>query len=178
MRDNPDPQHQKKITKLARAANLKRRAEYLNSLGLTAEQWELLRSRLQNAYDRCTNPNNAAYANYGGRGIRFEFGSAGEATEQLAKKLGPIPPGYTLDRKDNDGHYSINNIRYADINTQANNKRQYRRTSLGERIRRVQEHRPDYHRESIRYLIDKGLSDEQIITKEKHRHVTTHLRHS
>jgi hypothetical protein len=178
MRNNPNPELQKRITECARAKNADQRAQYLESLKVTPDQWERLRSRLQCAYDRCTNSNNQQYKNYGGRGIRFEFQSASDAAEQLAKKLGPIPDGFTLDRIDNDGPYSIDNIRYADMKTQANNKGQYQRTPLGERIRRIQEHRPDYHRESIRYLIDKGLSDEQIITKEKHRHVTTHLRHS
>ena len=41
--------------------------------------------------------------------------------------LGPRLPGYSLDRKNNDGNYEPGNLRWADAVTQANNQRKEER---------------------------------------------------
>lgn len=71
------------------------------------------------AKDRCNNPKNRGYVNYGGRGIRFLFASF----EQFYAELGPRPAGMSLDRIDNDGNYEPRNVRWADRATQNRNKR-------------------------------------------------------
>lgn len=77
------------------------------------------------AKDRCNNPSNAAYGDYGGRGIKFLFTSF----EQFFAELGKCPRGRTLDRKDNDGNYEPGNVWWATPKHQANNRRprRYRR---------------------------------------------------
>jgi len=55
----------------------------------------------QAARQRCLNPRNARYPDYGGRGIQFRF----ESFEKFLQELGKRPPGLVLDRPDNDGHY-------------------------------------------------------------------------
>lgn len=70
--------------------------------------------------DRCTNPNNESYFNYGGRGIRVcdrwrDF-------VNFYADMGPSN-GLTLDRRNNDGHYEPGNCRWADWSTQMGNKR-------------------------------------------------------
>lgn len=74
------------------------------------------------ARQRCSDPENWQYMDYGGRGIKFLFGSF----EEFIKELGPRPKGKTLDRKDNDGNYEEGNIRWATRSQQNKNRRKFR----------------------------------------------------
>jgi hypothetical protein len=75
------------------------------------------------AKGRCTNPNHKNYADYGGRGIEFRLSSI----ELFVAELGLCPPGETLERINNDGHYELSNLKWATRRAQANNKRKYRK---------------------------------------------------
>ena len=74
---------------------------------------------------RCYNPNNKEYPDYGGRGIRvcecwhkFEnFYEDVSAMEHFGEK------GYSLDRIENDKDYCPENVRWADRKTQNRNRR-------------------------------------------------------
>ena len=81
---------------------------------------------LSTARQRCTNPNVEQYKNYGGRGIRFNFKSVGEATKWVLDNLGRRPVGCSLDRIDNDGNYEPGNLRWATDEQQINNQRRKR----------------------------------------------------
>lgn len=130
--------------------------EYISDIGAGAKQ-------------RCTNPNNAAYCNYGGRGIQFCFPDVRAFAEWVLTNIGPKPsPVHTLDRIDNNAHYEPGNLRWATRDEQARNKRAYKRTEQGERIRKLQELRPDLTYETIRIWIKQGLTDEQITRREKY----------
>jgi hypothetical protein len=70
---------------------------------------------------RCTNPNNPRFKDYGGRGITVcdqwrDFSS-------FIADVGMPEPGKTLDRIDNDRGYEPGNVRWATLEEQQNNRR-------------------------------------------------------
>jgi hypothetical protein len=77
------------------------------------------------AKGRCTNPRDAAFHNYGGRGIEFRF----ESFLEFLTEVGERPsPKHSLDRyPDNNGHYEKGNLRWATRLQQNRNKRPYRK---------------------------------------------------
>lgn len=74
--------------------------------------------------DRCGNPNNGAFDNYGARGIKVC--ERWQLFENFIADMGERPAGTTLERKDNAGHYEPGNCVWANAETQANNKRSNR----------------------------------------------------
>lgn len=78
---------------------------------------------------RCTNPNTAVYANYGGRGIEVcsEWKESFKAYHDYVTQLSDYgTSGYTLDRIDNDGNYEPGNVRWASPADQTRNSRHSR----------------------------------------------------
>lgn len=84
---------------------------------------------------RCENPKGLSYPSYGGRGIKICQGFR-QSFELFVSKIGAPPTKiHTLDRKDNEGHYSCGecseclknnwlfNLRWATPSQQASNRR-------------------------------------------------------
>jgi hypothetical protein len=78
-----------------------------------------------NAKRRCTDPSNDHYPNYGGRGITMCDEWLNDFSAFIAH-MGPRPPGYTLDRRDNNRGYEPGNCRWATKSEQAFNRRKAR----------------------------------------------------
>lgn len=118
---------------------------------------------------RCTNPNNLSYVNYGGRGINFGFPSVRAFAEWLVDNLEPRPsPLHSIDRIDNNKGYTAGNLRWATAKEQNRNKRAYKRTKNGERIRLIKTQRPDLTYETIRLWISQCATNEEIIQRKKY----------
>jgi hypothetical protein len=79
------------------------------------------------AKQRCTNPNNTKYPDYGGRGIEFRFTSY----QEFLDHIGPSPPGTSIDRIDNNGHYEIGNVKWSTPKEQRANQRMNRKNKFG-----------------------------------------------
>lgn len=81
----------------------------------TSEYWAFYTAR-----KRCSDPLHKDFKNYGGRGIEFRF----DTFDAWFAELGPKPSQHhSVDRKDNDGHYEVGNVRWATADEQAINKR-------------------------------------------------------
>jgi len=76
----------------------------------------------QSMLDRCYNPNNGEYENYGGRGISV-CEAWRDSFVNFFTDMGNKPsPNLSLDRIDVNGDYSPENCRWTDIYTQARNR--------------------------------------------------------
>lgn len=71
--------------------------------------------------DRCQNPKNAAYKNYGGRGIKVC--ESWNDFSNFYADMGEPGYGLTLDRIDNDGNYCKDNCQWTGRSEQSLNKR-------------------------------------------------------
>ena len=80
-----------------------------------------------NIKQRCLNPNNPRYADYGGRGITLC--KRWHTFENFYADLGDAPEGLTLDRIKNNKGYSPSNVRWV---TRADNNRNSRRCVMVE----------------------------------------------
>lgn len=74
---------------------------------------------------RCLNPNNSAFEHYGGRGIKV-CERWQESFENFLADMGECPPGLSIDRIDNNGHYEPGNCRWATNHEQRVNQRKAR----------------------------------------------------
>ena len=79
-------------------------------------------------FQRCTNPNNGGYNDYGGRGISvcvrwFVF-------ENFFLDMGAVPLGHSIDRIDNNKGYCKENCRWATRKQQMRNMRRNRLISF------------------------------------------------
>jgi hypothetical protein len=75
--------------------------------------------------NRCNNPNDAGYVNYGGRGIQVRWPAFEDFLTYILATIGRCPPGFSIDRIDNDGHYEPGNVQWATRSMQNGNRRPF-----------------------------------------------------
>jgi len=83
----------------------------------TPESWAYLTAK-----QRCTNPKHPKFKHYGGRGIQFLFTSFAEFYAAVGSKPSPH---HVLDRKNNNGHYEPNNVRWVTHSVSLKNRRKW-----------------------------------------------------
>jgi hypothetical protein len=115
-----------------------------------------LLKRLEAAKQRCTNPRDSEYRNYGARGIKFCFRTATDAGLYMIHKYGIPSRSMQIDRIDNEGNYAPGNLRFS---TRAQNQANRRNTVLSEFH---QVYWP-YSESVVRGKLIQGKSREQII---------------
>lgn len=103
------------------------RKEYVTQKNTTHGMTDTRIYRLyRSMVDRCYNPNNKSYADYGGRGIEIckEWkGEGGFENFYIWSMSNGYQEDLSIDRINNDSCYSPDNCRWVDAITQANNKR-------------------------------------------------------
>ena len=108
---------------------------------LTPEQKKIF-SSFDGAKQRCTNKNHPQYSRYGGRGIKYlleenktriQLVVEQENEWRKCKKKNPNER-ITINRKDNNGHYTESNIEWI---TQSENTRQMNNDNVGHPAGRV-----------------------------------------
>lgn len=89
-----------------------------------------LYSRWKAIKHRCDSTSNPRYKDYGGRGITLC--ESWRDFTVFARDVG-LPPTskHQLDRKDNDGNYEPNNVRWVTPQENANNQRTYKTNTSG-----------------------------------------------
>ena len=81
---------------------------------------------------RCENPNNKSFFNYGARGISV-CKEWRDSSKQFIQDMGERPKNYTLERIDNSKGYFKENCIWSDRNAQALNRRIFKGNKLGVR---------------------------------------------
>lgn len=80
----------------------------------TYRSWQAMKTR-------CTNPRRRDSAYYGGRGVKFD--PWWNSFEAFLQDMGQRPLGTSLDRKDPEGDYTLDNCRWATPREQRLNRR-------------------------------------------------------
>lgn len=113
---------------------------------------------------RCKNPRDQSYSDYGGRGISYD--PRWERFEHFFADMGECPAGLWLDRRDNDGNYSKDNCRWATPMQQENNRRSNRIVEFrGERFTVAELARKTGQTHNrLRYRLNRGWSVEKAAT--------------
>lgn len=113
---------------------------------------------------RCLNPNNPAYKNYGGRGITID--PSWDVFEQFLADMGEVPDGMTIERKDNDKGYGPDNCVWADRKTQSRNTRKCRQITYNNETKTLGEWADQYgiNRQTLGKRLDTGWSMERALT--------------
>lgn len=119
---------------------------------------------------RCYNNKNVSYQSYGARGIKIcsEWIDNYEAFRDYVTKLPNYNmKGYSIDRINVDGDYEPGNIRWANTDTQANNKRDNHLMELKGEILTAKQwsNRLGIKYSTIMNRIRMGWTDEEVLTR-------------
>ena len=115
---------------------------------------------------RCTDENNKAYPEYGGRGIQV-CSRWKESFENFLEDMGRKPsPQHSIERIDNDGNYCPENCRWATKKEQARNRRSNRMIRLNGRTQCLADWVDELgiSRSTVKDRLRRGWSEEKALT--------------
>ena len=119
----------------------------------------------QQLFQRCENPRDRAYHNYGGRGITVceewrDF-------SRFLADMGMRPAGFQLDREDNDKGYCKENCRWVTAKVNRNNQRNNRRVTYLGRTQTVPQWAEEVglHCRTLHNRLSRGWTVEQALTE-------------
>jgi hypothetical protein len=125
-----------------------------------------LQKRAADWFQRCGNPRNQSYHNYGGRGIECRFASVREAVEWIKTNLPhPTYKNLDIDRKDNDGHYEPGNLRLVSRRVSLLNRRKANQLMWRGKLIPTSEWVSPYSLTCTMRYAAMGLSGEEIIMR-------------
>lgn len=128
-----------------------------------APKW--LTMRASAAKQRCTNPKDAAFERYGGRGIRFEFQSPTAMAVWVQDTLG-LHREMELDRINNDGPYAPGNLRWLPQRLNLMN-RGNKQPSRQMHTFRLAHPEVRYSDATMVRMFSEGMTDQQIVERWK-----------
>ena len=127
-----------------------------------------LYARAHSMRQRCENPKDRRYKDYGGRGIEFRFDSVTICALWVKENLGipPEPETVELDRINNNGHYEPGNVRWSTRSVNMNNTRVSKWGPLMHKFRLLH---PEgrYADASLRGYLAAGMSFAEIVERWK-----------
>ncbi len=114
--------------------------------------------------ERCTKPLSMNYENYGARGI--SVCSEWLIFSTFLYDMGSRPNGYTLDRIDNNGDYNKDNCRWANSETQCNNRRSSRYITYNNKTQTISQWNNQLFGNNyiINNRLQQGWSEERALT--------------
>lgn len=147
------------MEKYARPARVITSTTHGQSRTLTFYTWGGIR-------DRCLNPSNKNFANYGGRGITI-CSRWLDSFENFLADMGSKPKGKTIDRIDVNGNYEPKNCRWATPKTQGRNRRNNVTLTYNGKIATIAEWSEitGIGAKTIAYRLQSGWSDKEALTK-------------
>lgn len=120
--------------------------------------WQAMRKR-------CRNPNDAEYANYGGRGVIVED-RWNDSFQHFYEDLGPRPsPQHSIERADPNGNYGPANCRWATPVEQSRNRRVSRMVTCEGRTINMADlaEVAGVNYDKLKYRLNKGMTPEEAI---------------
>ena len=120
--------------------------------------------------DRCFNPNNTSYSNYGGRNIKVcnEWKHDFKTFKEWAFKNG-YKEGLSIERINNNKDYSPNNCKFISFLDQNKNKRSNKYVTIDGETKTISEWSRvvGINRNTISRRISKGIQGKDLISKER-----------
>ena len=115
--------------------------------------------------DRCSNPKNLRYGQYGGRGITVC--ERWQSFEDFLADMGECQAGYSIDRINPDGNYEPGNCRWASQKDQQNNRTNNHRLTMNGETRTIAEWCDllGLSKSTVMDRLSKGWTAEKVLSK-------------